>query len=142
MSKHERLLALAAPGAGAEVGEPRLLGAVDDPGVDREPLAQLGEEYGRVLGVADGARSERDDPVGLERLVDRDVLADRLADGFDRLGRELVAGVDAAPEPGDGRATLELGDGPVLDLGDQQPGRVRPHVDDRDSHSVTAPDPR
>ena len=45
----ERPAAGVALGDGAEVGQPRLLGAVEDLGVEREALAQLGEEHRRVL---------------------------------------------------------------------------------------------
>ena len=98
------------PADGAAVGEPRLLGAVEDPGVEREALAKLGDEGARVVGVAHGAGGDRGHHVGPQRLVDRDVLADRVADVLDRLGGELVRGVDAAAEPGHRRAALELGD--------------------------------
>ena len=55
---------------GAEVGEPRLLLAVEDPGREREPLAQLGDEGAAVGGVADGAGRDRVDRLGA-RLLDR-----------------------------------------------------------------------
>ena len=92
----------------AEVGQPRLLVAVEDAGVEREALAQLGDEGAGVLGVPDRAGRDREDPLGLERLVGLDVLADGAADILDRLGGELARRVDAAPEPGHGRAPLQL----------------------------------
>ena len=48
-------------GGGPEVGEPRLLLAVEDPGREREALAQLGDEGAAVGGVADGAGRDRVD---------------------------------------------------------------------------------
>ena len=55
---------------GAEVGEPRLLLAVEDPGREREALAQLGDEGAAVLGVADGAGRDRVDRLGPELLAE------------------------------------------------------------------------
>ena len=49
-------------GAGAQVGEAGLLGAVEDPGAEREALSKLGQEDARVLGVADGAGGDRASP--------------------------------------------------------------------------------
>ena len=57
-------------GGRAEIGEPRLLLAVEDPGREREALAQLGDEGAAVLGVADGAGRDRVDRLGPE-LLDR-----------------------------------------------------------------------
>ena len=55
---------------GAQVGEPRLLLAVEDPGREREALPQLGDEGAAVLGVADGAGRDRVDRLGAQ-LLDR-----------------------------------------------------------------------
>ena len=112
----------------------RLARAVEDLGVEREPLAQLGEKDGRVLGVADGARRDRDHLLGAKLLVDGDVLADGGTDILDRFAGQLGGGVDPATEAGHGRAPLDLGHVPALDIGDQQPGRVGPHVDNSHSH--------
>ena len=109
--------------------------------MEREALAKLGQESARVLGVAHRAGGDRGHDVGLERLIDGDVLADGLADVLDRLGGELARGVDAPPEPGDGGAPLELGDLRAVDVGDEQPRRVRSDVDDGDSHPLH-PKPR
>ena len=57
-------------GGGAEVGEARLLLAVEDAGREREALAQLGDEGAAVLGVADGAGRDRVD-ASVAQLLDR-----------------------------------------------------------------------
>ena len=131
---HQRLLAGAAVVDRAEIGEPRLVVPAEHAGVEREPLAQLAGERAAVLGVAHRRGGDRDDALGVQLLVASDVLGDRRADVLDRLRRELARRVDAAPEPRHGRAPVELGQAPALDVGDQQPGRVRAHVDHRDPH--------
>ena len=54
----------AAARGGAQVGEARLLLAVEDPGREREALAQLGDEGAAVVGVADRAGRDRVDRLG------------------------------------------------------------------------------
>ena len=88
--------------------------------------------------VAHGAGRDRAHAVDPVALVDLDVAGDRLADVLDRLGGELARGVDAAPEPGHGRLALDLAHAPVDDVGDQQPGRVRAHVDDGNSQGAAS----
>ena len=74
-------------GGGTEVGQPRLLLAVEDPGREREPLPQLGDEGAAVVGVADRTGRDRVDRLGAELLEDPDVTPDRGTDVLDRLAR-------------------------------------------------------
>ena len=60
MSKTSSRPAGGAAGGGAEIGEPRLLAAVDHPRVEREALAQLGDEGAAVVGVTYGRGRDRD----------------------------------------------------------------------------------
>ncbi len=84
---------------GAAVGEARLLLAVEDAGGEGETLAQLGDEGAAVGGVAHGAGRDRLDLLDACLAADRDVVADRLARGLDRLVGELPREVDAAAQP-------------------------------------------
>ena len=82
---------------GAEVGEPRLFLAVEDPCRERESLAQLGDEGARRWRRR-GPRWWRSlDLLGAQLPQCRDVGVDRRAGGLDRLGGEAAAEVDAAP---------------------------------------------
>ncbi len=120
-------------GGGAEVGQPRLFGAVEDAGREREALTQLGDEGRAVAGVADGAGGDRVDGPDAELPDRRHVLADRRAGVLDRLGREAAREVDAPAQPGDRAAPLDRADPAPLHVGHEQPRRVGPDVDYRDS---------
>ena len=72
----------------AEVGQVGLLLAGEQPGVQPEALAQLGDEGLAVVGVADGAGRDRQHPLGAELLVAGLVVGDHLADVVDRVGAE------------------------------------------------------
>ena len=121
---------------GADVGEPRLLLAVEHPRREREALAQLGDEGVAVGGVAHGAGRDRDDLLDACLSTDLHVVGDRLAGRLDRLGGELPREVDAAPEPGHPALPLDLDDAPARHVGDQQPRRVGADVDHRDPVGV------
>ena len=121
-------------GEGAEIDEPRLLGSVEDAGVELETLPKLGDERPRVRRVPHRAGGDRVHALHTQRLVGLDVLGDRAADLIHCLAGELARGVDAAPQPGHGRAPLELRHPAVGDVRDQQPRRVGPDVHDRHAH--------
>ena len=98
---------------GAEVGEPRLLLAVEHAGREREALPQLGDEGAAVLGVAHGAGRDRVDRLDPQLADRRDVVADRRAGVLDRLRREPAGEVDAAAQPRHRAAPLDRRDPPV-----------------------------
>ena len=132
---HERRLAVAArAGGGAEEGQPRLLVARDRAGVDPEALAQLVAELLAVGGVAHRAGGHGDDALGA--VARRSLAVARASVVEHALHRgvgEAAARVDALAEPGDLGPPLELAHRPVLHLGHEQPGGVRPEVDHGDA---------
>ena len=108
MSIDQRRLRRRLLGGGAQVGEPRLLLAVEDPRREREALAQLGDE-GAAVARRRGRRWSRSRrparrPSSCRSL---DVLADRRAGVLDRLRREPPGEVDAAAQPGHRAAPLD-----------------------------------
>ena len=117
---------------GAEVGEPRLLLAVEDARREREPLPQLGDEGASVAGVPDRAGRDRVDPLRAQLPDHLDVLADRLADRLDRLRGQLPGEIDPAPQPRHPAAPLDRRNPPPDHVGHQQPSRVGADVDRRD----------
>ena len=86
-----------------------------------------------LAAVARRARREGERLDGTELRGDRQVVGDRPEDPLDRLGRELAGDLDAAAEPGHARLAPDHLDPPVADVGYEQPGRVRPHVNRRDA---------
>ncbi len=120
-------------GGGAEVGEVRLFGAVEDASGEVEALAQLGDEGAAVAGVADGAGGDRVDLSDAEVGDRRQVLADRAAGVLDRLRRQVAGEVDAAAEPGYPAAPLHRRDAAAGDVGDEQAGGIGADVDHGDA---------
>ena len=103
----------------------------------REAVAplDLAEERLAVLGLAHGARRDRERPLGPERLEDPPVVRERVAHARDRSGEEPAARVDALAEPRDPRLPVQLAVHPAVpDIGDEQPRRVRAEVDRGDPH--------
>ena len=129
---HEHGLDRGPFGGGADVGQPGLLLAVEDPRREREPLAQLGDEGVAVVGVADGAGRDRIGLLDAGGVAGPDVLGDHPAGLLDRLRGQLPGEVDPAPEPGDPTLALEPIDAAVGDVGDEQAGRVGADVDHGD----------
>ena len=68
---HQRRLARRVLGGGAEVGEPRLLLAVEDAGREREALAQLGDEGARRWTASRTALVAIASTVSAPSLLDR-----------------------------------------------------------------------
>ena len=133
---HQRRLSRQAFRAGAEIGQARLLFAVEDPSRKRKSLPQLSDEGAAVGGVADGAGRDRIDRFDARVLVYGDVVGDRLAGGLDRFYRQSPGQVDSSPEPSHPTLSLHLADSPPGHIGNQQPGRVGADVDHRDSMSI------
>ena len=103
---------------------------LEDPGVEREALAKLGDEGVRVAGVSHRRGGDRRHALGAERLVDLDVLADDAGDLVDRVGGQIPGEVDAAAQPRHRAAPLDLAHAPAVDVGHEQPRGVGAHVDD------------
>ncbi len=93
----------------------------------------LAQEGLAVLGVAHCARRDGERPLRAERLELAPVLAEHVADARDRQGQKAPPSIDSLSEPGDPLAAHDLVDAPVLDVGDEHPGRVRPDVYGRDA---------
>ena len=106
-------------------------------------LARRGEELVAVRRVAGGAGGRGTHARDAELVERGPVLAQHRDGAGNRLRRERTRGVDTLPEPGDPHAPvegLELGLAPgAVDLGDEQPDRVRPDVDR--PHPAHAPTP-
>ena len=102
--------------------------------VEVEALPELGDEGLAVDGIPDRAGGDRHHALGPEFLVAGHVVGDDAADAINRVRAQGAAVLHAAPEVGDGGPPLDLAYLGPLDVGDQQPGRVRPDVDDGDSH--------
>ena len=125
--------------AGAELAdaaprELRLLVAREQ--LRREPVAplDLAEERLAVLRVAHCARRDEQRPLGAERLGRAAIVGEHVAHARDREGEEAAARVDALAEPRDPRLAVQLVERAVLDVGDEQPRRVRPEVERGDPH--------
>ena len=122
-------------GRDAAAHQQRLLLAGQEAGREAVAPLDLAEERLAVLGVADRARRDRERPLGAELLERAPIVDERVADARDRHGEEAAARVDALAEPRDARLAVHLVDPAVLDVGDEQPRRVRPEVD-RDSNHL------
>ena len=91
-----------------------LLVAAQQPRREAVAPLDLAEERLAVLGVANGARRDREDPLGAERLRLAAVVGEARSDARDRDGQEAAAAVDALAEAGDRSA------------GARSPSTVRP----------------
>ena len=112
----------------------RLLVAADEPRREAVAPLDLAEERLAVLGVAHRARRDGERALGAERLERAPVVGEDVAHARDRDGEEAAARVDALAEPRDARLAVHLVDAAVVDVGDEQPRRVRAEVDRCDSH--------
>ena len=82
-------------------GEPRLLGAAQQPGREAVAPLDLAEERLAVLRVADGAGRERERPLGAERLGLTPVVGETVPNPCDRQWEQPPPGVDTLAEPRD-----------------------------------------
>ena len=96
---HERRLAGGLSARRAQVGQPRLLLAVEHPCREREALAELGDEGAAVGASRTALVAIASIDLGTGGAVDLDIVGDRVADGLDRFGRQLAGQVDPAAEP-------------------------------------------
>jgi hypothetical protein len=103
--------------------------AGQDLGLHAEQVADGVPEHLAVGRVPGGAGRDQPAPLDAE-APGRLGVAGQHVEGPGKGGRVEAAGaVDALAESGDHHLPGLLGhDGPVLDVGHQQPGRVRPHV--------------
>ena len=93
----------------------------------------LAEERLAVLGVAHGARRESERALGAALLDRAAVVVEDVPDARDRLREEVPPRVHAFAEPRDLEPAVDLAHVAVVDVGDEQPGRVRAEVDGRDA---------
>ncbi len=119
----------------AQIGEPSLVVAREDAGVERESLAKLAAERAAVLGVAHGRGCDRDGGVGLRGARSARGTRQRCRRRPRSPRSKAARTCRRRAQAGHGRAPLELGYLPVLlDVGDQKAGRVRAHIDDCYAH--------
>ncbi len=122
---------------GAGEGEPGLLLTGEHHRRDAVAVADRLGEGGAVGGIAHGARHQRDGLVDADLLHAGAVLVDHLPGVVHRRLAETAVGIDAAPEAGDLRAAVDLRDPAlIVDLCDQQSGRVGSDVYDADAHNA------
>ena len=108
--------------------------AVEEPRRPAVALAEPAQEREAVRRVAHGARRDREHALGAERGCLGGIPVEHGMHAGDRGGEELVALVDALAEPRDREPAHDLRDTTVLDVGDEQTGRVRSQVDGSDAH--------
>ena len=101
----------------------------------REAVAplDLAEERLAVLGIADGARRNRERPLGAERLQLAAEVGEAVAHPRDGEGEEATPAVDSFAEPRDHQPPRDLLDAAAAHVGDEQASGVRPEVDRRDA---------
>ncbi len=102
----------------------------------------LAQERFAVLGIAHGARGDRERPLGAERLELLPEIGEDVAHAGDRNRQEPAPRVDAFAEARDDAATNDLLDAPLDDVGDEQAGRVRAEVDRGDARHLRGTAPR
>jgi hypothetical protein len=129
----ERSLVDLPAGGHAPKREERLLLSREEPRREAVAPLDLAEERLAVLGVPHSTRRERQGSLGAEPLDDAAVVGEDVPDAGNRRRKEEPARVHAFAEACDLDAPLAFSDGPVLDVGDEQAGRVRPEVDDSDA---------
>ncbi len=102
----------------------------------REAVAplDLAQERFAILGVANGARPDREHALGAEPLCLAAVLGEHVPHPRDRQRQQLAALVDALAEPRDLRVARDFLDASVVHVGDEQTGRVGAQVDGCDAH--------
>ncbi len=121
-----------------EEREFRLLVPAQHMGLEVVAVADGGGELGAVRRVAHGAGEDGDALVESGRLHPRVVVVEGVVDPLHGVLAQPAVGVDAGPQASDLRSPLELvADVPALDVGDQEPRRVRPDIDDGDAHHTT-----
>ena len=92
------------------------------------------KELGTVRCVADCACRHRKNALGSELGSLTGIPLEYCVDARNRSGEQLVTLIDALPEARDRKAAHDLGHTPVLDIGDEQAGRVRTQIDGGDAH--------
>jgi hypothetical protein len=105
----------------------------------REAVAplDLAEERFAVLRVADGTRRDRERALGALALEDSAVVGEHVANARDGDGEEAAPLVDALTQACHARVALELADPSVLDVCDEEPGRVGAEIDRADAGHAT-----
>ena len=137
--EHARLQ-VAADGDAPE-RERRLLVAAQEQGLEAVAPFDLAQEGLAVLGVADGAGGDGEHTLRAELLGDAPVAREDVAYPGHRHGEQAPPLVDALAEQGELESARELVDTPSVDVGDEQPGRVRAEVDRRDADHLRGTTP-
>ncbi len=132
---HEHIVQRRTTGGDAAKHHRRLLLAREKPG--REPVAplDLAEERLAVLRIAHRRGRDAERPLGAERLELLPIVGEAVAHACDGDREEDAALVDVLAEASDGEPACDLLQPAVLDVRDEEPGRVRPEVDRCDAAS-------
>src|SRR5438132_9319959 len=109
--------------------EQRLLVPAEEPCGEAVAPLDLAQERLAVLGVSDGARRDGEDAFRAQRLGCQAVIDEAVADASDCGREQPPPSVDVLAQPGDSQAALDLADAAVVDVGHEQPRRVRTEVD-------------
>src|SRR6185503_4019359 len=132
--EHERALADRLAGRDPAQGQRGFLVTAEQPRGEAVAPLDLAQEGLAVLRVANRARGDRQHALRAQPLELAAVLGEHVADARDRQRQELAPLVHALAEPRDLGAPCDLLDASVLDVGDQQAGRVGAQVDDSGAH--------
>ena len=118
----------------AAAGQPGLLLAREQ--TCREAVApfDLAEEGLAVVGVPDRARADREHTFSAELFELAAVVREDVSDPRDWERQQLAPLVDALAETRDLQAPRDLVNAAVVDVRDEQPGRVGAEVDNAHTH--------
>ncbi len=121
----------------AQEREARLLVAAEHVRLEPVAVVHRRRELLAVGGVANRAGEHRHGPLGPFAVDRAPELVEGVQHAVDRLVAEPPVGVDPGAQAGDVAAALELGGhAAIVDVRDQQAGRVRADVDDGDASVV------
>ena len=134
--EHERRpleLAVARDAAERQLG---LVLAAEELGREAVAPFDLSEERLAVLRVPDRAGRNQERPLGAEALRLPPVVGEHVPHACDREREQAPARIHALAEAGDLLPRNDVLHAAVVDVGDEQPRRVRPLVDRCDTHGA------
>ena len=124
----------------AEERQLRFVVTAQDVGLEAVALANRFREILTVRRVTHRARQDGDSLVRAVALDVRRVLVEGFVHPLDALLAQRSVGIDAGAEPSHDRTMLKLPhNAAILDIRDQQAGRVASDVGDGDAHGVSLP---
>src|SRR5438132_7532320 len=121
---HERVVGARSPRRGAPEGQLRLLVPREQPRLKAVAPFDLTEERLAVLGVANGAGGDRENPLGAELLGLAPEVGENVPNAGNRQGEEAMALVDALAEACDLLPPRDLFEPSVVHIGDEEPSGI------------------